>query len=233
MQAHIGMDGLPEAGSPSRFPDRLRLPLAFDPDRLAEDLERLSATPWTRHFVRQNYDGDWSVIPLRSPAGARHPIQMIYSDPACRSFEDTALLDGCPYFREVLGAFACPLRAVRLMRLASGSVIKTHTDHELSFEEGMVRMHVPVATNDGVEFLLNGTPVVMEAGSCWYLRLSDPHSVSNGGSTGRVHLVVDAFVNDWVEAVFEAAVARERGEAGPGPERGLAPGSGIARPESA
>jgi hypothetical protein len=233
MHAGIGMDGHPEAGSRARFPDRLRLPLAFDPDRLAEDLERLSATPWTQHYVKQNYDGDWSAIPLRAPAGARHPIQMIFPDSTCRSFEDTAFLDGCSYFREVLAAFECPLRTVRLMRLAPGSVIKTHTDHELSFEEGMVRVHVPVATNDRVEFILNGARVVMEAGSCWYLRLSDPHSVSNGGSTGRVHLVIDAFVNDWVEAVFEAAVARERGGAGPGPEQGLAPGPGIARPESA
>jgi len=55
--------------APPRFPDRLRLPLAFDPGLLARDLERLSAGDWTSHYVKQNYDGDWSVIPLRSPAG--------------------------------------------------------------------------------------------------------------------------------------------------------------------
>jgi hypothetical protein len=193
-----------------RFPDRLKLPLQFDPGLLVRDLETLSATGWIRHFVRQNYEGEWSVIPLRSPAGARHPVRMIYADPTCRSFEDTEVLNGCAYFREVLKSFDCPLRAVRLMRLASGSVINRHTDHELSFEEGMVRMHVPVVTNDKVEFHLNDTRVVMEAGSCWYLRLSDPHSVSNGGGTSRVHMVIDAFANGWVEAMFESAAAAER-----------------------
>ena len=45
-----------------QLPDRLRLPFTFDPDRLAGDLRGLSAVGWTEHFVRQNYDGDWSVI---------------------------------------------------------------------------------------------------------------------------------------------------------------------------
>ena len=46
---------------------------------------------------------------------------------------------------------------------------------------------------------------MLEAGSCWYLRLSDPHSVANRGTEDRVHLVVDAEVNDWVGEVFARA----------------------------
>jgi hypothetical protein len=53
------------------FPDRLRLPLSFDPDRLAGDLDALSSVDWIAHFVKQNDDGDWSVIPLRGVAGGR------------------------------------------------------------------------------------------------------------------------------------------------------------------
>lgn len=60
-----------------RFPDRLRLPLDFEPAPLAADLARLSASGWTAHFVTQNYDGDWSAIALRAPAGARHPVQAL------------------------------------------------------------------------------------------------------------------------------------------------------------
>lgn len=190
----------PEAHA--RFPDRLRLPFTFDPDLLARDLRNLSAD-WIRHFVKANYEGDWSVIPLRAPAGETHPIRMIYPNPTATSFVDTELLSASPYFREVLSAFACPLRTVRLMRLTPGSIIKEHTDHELSFEEGIVRIHIPVVTNEGVEFYLNGVRTVMEAGSAWYLRLSDPHRVENNGAADRVHLVVDGFVNDWVRALFE------------------------------
>jgi hypothetical protein len=189
-----------------RFPDRLLLPLAFDPARLAADLAVLKAD-WTAHFVTQNYDGDWSAVALRAPAGETHPVRMIYSDPTCTDFVDAPALNAAPYLQAVLGAFACPLRAVRLMRLTPGSVIKEHRDHDLRFEGGTVRLHIPVVTNDGVDFRLNGVPCPMAAGSCWYLRLSDPHSVANRGPADRVHMVIDAAVDRWLEALFERAAA--------------------------
>jgi hypothetical protein len=191
-----------------RFPDRLRLPLTFDARLLARDLDRLSSVQWIRHYVKANYDGDWSVLPLRSPAGETHPIRMISADPTSRSFVETPLLQSCDYFRRVLDSFECALRVARLMRLTPGSRIKEHTDQVLSFEDGIVRVHVPVTTNDAVEFRLNRRRVILEAGSAWYLRLSDPHSVANHGSTDRVHLVIDANVNDWVEALFESAMGQ-------------------------
>lgn len=187
-----------------QLPDRLRLPFTFAADLLARDLDGLSAVGWTQHFVRQNYDGDWSVIPLRGQAGAKHPVTMIYSDPTCTDFEDTPMLAACPYFRQVLDTFQAPLGAVRLMRLTPGSVIKEHNDMDLSFEEGTVRIHVPVVTNSGVEFYLNRSRVVLDAGSAWYLRLSDPHSVANRGSSDRVHMVIDAEVNRWVADILKA-----------------------------
>jgi quercetin dioxygenase-like cupin family protein len=190
-----------------QLPDRLRLPMRFDPALLARDLQGLNTVPWIKHFVAQNYEGDWSVIPLRGKAGATHPVMMIYSDPSCHDFADTPMLEACPYYRQVLAAFAAPLQAVRLMRLSPGSVIKEHADHDLGFEGGTVRFHIPVMTNPYVEFYLNRQRVVLEAGSCWYLRLADPHSVVNGGDTDRVHMVIDATVNDWIADVLQKAAA--------------------------
>lgn len=185
--------------------DRLKLPLRFDPRAMQSDLERLETDAWIDHFVKQNYTGGWSVIPFRASATARHPITMIYSDPSCKEFVDTPLLARCAYFQQVLATFRCELEAVRLMKLTPGSVIKEHRDHDLSFEEGRVRIHVPVTTNPQVEFILNGSRVVLEEGDCWYLRLSEPHRVSNLGSTARVHLVIDARVNDWLRELFQTA----------------------------
>ncbi|MFA6265306.1 MAG: aspartyl/asparaginyl beta-hydroxylase domain-containing protein [Pseudolabrys sp.] len=198
---------------PDLFPDRLRLPLDFDPASIAADVDAMSGSGWIAHFVKQNYEGDWSVIPLRGPAGARHPVQMIYSDPAATAFADTPMLAAAPYFRAALEAFACPLQAVRLMRLSPGSVIKEHRDHDLRFEDGTVRIHVPVITNAGVDFRLNGVRCPMAAGSAWYLRLSDPHSVANRGETDRIHLVIDATVNGWIRGLFERAAGAGNGRA--------------------
>jgi len=197
-------------GAARAFPDRLRLPMRFDPDPLANDLRAFEASDWWAHFVRSNYDGEWTVIPLRGPAGEVHPIRMMYSDPAASVFEDTPMLAQVPAIRGVLAAFHCPLQAVRLMRLAPGSRIKEHQDHDLDAAGGIARLHLPIVTSPEVDFRLNGTTVVMEPGSVWYLRLSDPHSVDNRGSLDRVHLVMDVLTNPWLDALLHRAMEPQR-----------------------
>lgn len=194
-----------------RLPDRLRLAHRFDPALLRADLARVEAGSWIDHFVRSNYEGRWTVLPLRSPAGTEHahPVLQITSHPDATGFVDTPLLEGCPYFRTVLATLGFPMAAVRLMRLDPGSVIKTHVDADLSFDQGWARLHVPVTTNPGVEFLVNGTAVTMKEGECWYLRLSDPHSVRNDGDTPRVHIVIDAPVSAGLTAALERALATD------------------------
>jgi len=191
------------------WPDRLRLPFRFEAERLRRDLDALAGAEWTAHFVSQNYEGDWSAIPLRGVAGARHPIQMIFSDPSATAFEDTPFLVHCPALRQVIEAFQCEVQSTRLMRLAAGSIIKEHSDHDLSAEDGMARIHVPVVTNPEVTFEVNRRPVVMAPGEAWYLRLSDPHRAANAGSTDRVHLVLDMVVNNWLRGVLDEAAAMQ------------------------
>jgi len=186
------------------YPDRIRLPLNFDPARLRADLDGLIDTPWTEHFVRQNYEGDWSVLPLRCSRGATHPILQIYTDPSVTEFDETPLLARSPYFQAVLATFQCPLQAVRLMRLTPGSIIKQHRDDDLEAERGSARLHIPIVTNPHVDFRLNGDRVILDPGSVWYLRLSDPHSVANRGSADRVHLVVDCIVDAWLTDLLGA-----------------------------
>jgi hypothetical protein len=188
------------------IPDHLRLAWTFDVRRLAEDLGEIRPSDWIPHFVRENYRGDWSVVPLRGPAGASHPVLMIYPDPTTNVFADTPFLARCPYFREVIGTFRCPVQAARLMKLKPGSVILPHRDHDLGFDNGVVRIHVPIVTDAGVDFRLNGRRLPLLPGECWYLRLSDPHSVRNEGPDDRVHLVVDVEIDAWMRDVFDQAM---------------------------
>ncbi|MBN8810542.1 MULTISPECIES: aspartyl/asparaginyl beta-hydroxylase domain-containing protein [unclassified Sphingomonas] len=182
----------------SAWPDRVRLPLAFDPAPLAADIAALERGDWTAHFVQRNYEGEWSALPLRAPAGAAHPVQQIYSAPGVTAFVDTPWRARMPALSAAIDAFACPVRSVRLMRLAAGSVIKEHADFDLDAAQGFARIHVPVLTSDDVDFRLNGTRVTMAPGEAWYLRLADPHSVANRGRSARVHLVLDLVVDDWL-----------------------------------
>jgi hypothetical protein len=178
----------------------LRLPLTFDPARLQNDFAGLTEQDWVPHFNRAYYEGDWSAVPLRSIGGRSDHI---YSDPVRRDFESTSILHRCPYLQEVLTAFPCPLLAVRLLRLKSGSRIREHTDLNLGYEDGEIRIHVPIHTNADVEFYLAGARVILCEGECWYINTSLPHRVVNGGAADRIHLVIDCVVDDWVRAMFE------------------------------
>ena len=105
----------------------------------------------------------------------------------------------------MIASFDAEIRGVRLLRLTPGSMLKEHTDHENTEDDGVLRVHIPVVTNPDVVFLLNGTRVVMDAGSAWYLRLRDPHSVANNGTTDRVHMLVDAMMTPRLEAALKEA----------------------------
>ncbi|HEX8154840.1 MAG TPA: aspartyl/asparaginyl beta-hydroxylase domain-containing protein [Thermoanaerobaculia bacterium] len=186
---------------PRRMITALRLPMTFDADRLQADLAAIEGSGWRRHFNRGYFDGEWSGIPLRLETGHRHPLA--YLPPPDRgAFVDAPLLAECSYIPEVLGAFDCPLRLVRLLRLTPGSIIREHRDDDLSFEEGLARFHIPIATNDEVEFILGGEKLVLRPGECWYMNFDLPHSLANRGATDRVHLVVDVEVNAWVRDLF-------------------------------
>ncbi len=180
------------ARAPAPLPDRVPLNVPVDVNGLRQDLAHLEASDWVAHFVTRNYEGEWSVMPLRGPRGETHPIRMAYSDPSCTAFEDTPFLGPCAAIRALLDELPFELHAVRLMALAPGSRIREHRDFDLDVELGALRLHVPIRTHADVHFTLNGSRVVMQEGECWYLRLSDPHAVINASPVRRVHLVIDA-----------------------------------------
>ena len=185
--------------------DRCRLPLRFPVKELLEELRRLPAEAWVDHFVPDNYQGSWRILPLRGPAGETHPIRMATSHPGHRDFADTPFLMDSPAFRKALERFKCGLRSVRIMALGPESCIREHRDPDLDGAGGTIRIHVPLQTRETVRFLLNGEPVPFEAGSCWFLRLSDPHSAVNPGPGERIHLVIDAELNPWLRAMLSVS----------------------------
>ena len=91
-----------------------------------------------------------------------------------------------------------------------GSIIKEHKDFKLGFEDGEIRLHIPILTNPSVEFILDGARVLMNEGECWYLNLNLPHRVANRGTSDRIHLVVDCVLNDWLrELLLRESTAAE------------------------
>lgn len=178
----------------------LKLPFTFDPERLRADAEQFTADEWTPHFNIHNYEGEWSVVPLRAVKGA---VTAIYPDPnAPDGYVETEQMSRCNYVPEILRTFECELQTARFLKLAAGSAIKRHRDYELGLEDGFVRIHIPALTNDNVEFVLGDEYLKMDAGEVWYLNVNNYHSVRNAGATDRIHLVIDCVVNDWLRQFF-------------------------------
>ena len=101
--------------------------------------------------------------------------------------------------------FKCELQAVRLLKLNAGSSIKEHRDADLNYEKGEVRFHIPVITHSEVEFILDNERLYLKEGECWYMNFNLPHHINNKSSIDRIHLVIDAAVNDWVIDLFNDA----------------------------
>ncbi len=182
-----------------------KLPFSFDPEPLRHDLDLITPLAWVPHFNTGYYEGDWSGIALRSVGGAE---SQLYPDPSAK-FADTPVLAECPNIQNVLASFDCALESVRLLKLGPGSIIREHTDLNLSFEDGTLRVHIPLATNEKVDFYVNNEKLVMNPGEAWYINFNLPHRVVNGGETDRIHLVLDCVVNEWLSAVIPPEARRQ------------------------
>jgi aspartyl/asparaginyl beta-hydroxylase (cupin superfamily) len=178
----------------------LQLPFYFDVKKMQEELLQIDHNAWQLHYQKLHYEGDWSAIPLRSVNGDASNI--FISPEANPQYKDTVFLDKCTYFKEVLSTFKCTLLAVRFLKLNAGAVIKEHKDADLCYEKGEIRIHIPVVTNDQVEFYLDKEKMLIQEGDCWYMNFNLPHSLNNKSKVNRVHLVIDAVVNDWVHELF-------------------------------
>jgi hypothetical protein len=178
----------------------LQLAFHFDVKKMQEELQQMDNKAWQLHYQKLHYEGDWSAIPLRSVNGE---AENIFVSPQINpEYKDTVFLDNSVYFQEVLSSFHCPLLAVRLLKLNAGAIIKEHKDAELCYEMGEIRIHIPVVTHEEVEFYLDKERVNVKEGECWYMNFNLPHSVNNKSKMARVHLVIDAVVNDWVKELF-------------------------------
>jgi mannose-6-phosphate isomerase-like protein (cupin superfamily) len=179
-----------------------RLPLAFDVAPLLADVAALAGDRWVVHFNESYHDGGWQGVALRAVGGDAGRLHSGAHEAA--SVADTGLMRACPGIAAALGRLRCPLRAVRLLRLAAGSTIREHRDEDLRFEDGEARLHIPLVTSPAVEFYVDGERLLMEPGECWYIDFSRPHRVQNRGDRERIHLVVDCGVNEWLAAQISA-----------------------------
>lgn len=184
-------------------PVAVRLRKTFDVERLRRDLEACERYTWVPETDGgMSEHQDWDVLPLVSRGGRLDDGSA--GTNSLLPFRATELLERVPYFREVLESFKAPLRSVRISAIRPGGIIREHSDTDVfDIRNGdLIRLHIPIVTNDDVEFLIGGERCVWKPGELWYGDFSRLHSVKNHGTTTRVHLLVGAEVNDEILSLF-------------------------------
>ncbi|WP_205513537.1 aspartyl/asparaginyl beta-hydroxylase domain-containing protein [Longitalea arenae] len=181
----------------------MKIPVAVK--SIQKEVEKLQSGYWIPHLNKKEYEGRWDVLSFRSPGGGLNTFAESLNNEA---FADTPLLEQCPSVRSLLSSLQCEKLSARLLNLQAGAVIKEHTDKELYYEKGEVRLHFPIFTNPLVEFYLDNERLQMQEGECWYINANLPHRLANKGNTNRIHLVVDCKVNEWLSGVFNDAIAK-------------------------
>ena len=75
-------------------------------------------------------------------------------------------------------------------KLAPEGKIDPHVDQGESFATSH-RIHVPLQTNPGVQFKINGRSFHLEEGIAYEVSNLDPHAVANRGLRDRLHFIFD------------------------------------------
>ena len=193
------------------IPAAIRLRHPVDARSLHEDLHRAAQQMWRPEEpfrfegffgseTKVYHNGDWKGLSLRSQGGSLERTDP--GGPGLEEFKDTALMSHTPYIAAMLREWNVPIRSVRLLRLPAGASIMEHRDTYHGFEYGQLRLHIPVTTNPDVVIYIRGERWHWEAGEVWYGDFGSLHQVHNGGSSDRVHLVVDVLITPRVLGLF-------------------------------
>jgi hypothetical protein len=153
----------------------------IDKSTIDETLNELKNYNWSPVWADKRYAGEhWMTCPL---------IEDFHKTPNFKIFQLSSIIEE---------KMKCKIKNLMFYAMLPGGDIPPHRDMVGNVGLGGLRLHVPIITNEKVNFIVDGQKVIMSQGELWALDTSYTHSVSNFGNNNRIHLVMDVIVNDWV-----------------------------------
>jgi len=117
------------------------------------------------------------------------PEMKVTKESAWDTLKETAV----PLMHRIISDFYPPggtiIRAMAA-KLNAGGIISPHRDTHQSFTHSH-RIHVPVTTNPGVRFMINGRPHKFQVGNAYEINNQKNHSVMNSGKEDRISFIFD------------------------------------------
>jgi hypothetical protein len=146
-----------------------------------QTIEEIKNYNWQPVWADKRYAGDhWMTCPL---------IEEFNKTPNYDNFVLSSIIEN---------EMKCKVKNLMFYAMLPGGDIPPHRDMIGNVGFGGLRLHVPIITNNKVNFIVDGKKVIMGVAELWALDTSYTHSVSNFGSENRIHLVMDVIVNEWV-----------------------------------
>lgn len=173
----------------------IRFNFQFDVRKMAQELQAISAAFET-------------IYSKSTQDGMLQGIHLITSNPEAdkrangHTYLATPELKQSPYLQSVLDTFKCDKFNYRVHNLTSQGIITLHRDHGRSIKDRVIRIHIPVTTNEEIYFYVNGERIQMQNGECWLADISKPHEVENRSPMDRMQLMIDCDLNDWWEKIL-------------------------------
>jgi hypothetical protein len=184
----------------------VRLEQTFPVDELKAEFDKVIENYRPAEQFGQYHRGGWSGVALHAIDGNPLDDQDNF-DAVCSK---TAALKHAPLMEEIIDSFPCEKRRVRLLRLAPGRKIFWHSEPWHSIDSKMVRLHIPITSNDQVGFQISHQDLNWQPGELWYGDFSFPHRLQNSGDTERIHLVIDLETNDAIRKLFPKSLHQQR-----------------------
>jgi hypothetical protein len=117
------------------------------------------------------------------------PEIKVTKEPAWDALKETAV----PLMRHIIDSFypagGTVIRAMAA-KLKAGGIISPHRDTHQSFIHSH-RIHIPITTNAGVRFMINGRPHRFKPGNAYEINNQQNHSVMNSGKEDRITFIFD------------------------------------------
>ena len=163
-----------------------------DSEALAQAVLSADESVWSEYVERQKsyevHEQTRSIVLLFAEV-TNWPKVDISKEPGWKHFADTAV----PLMHQIIGSWYPPggtiIRAMFAKLLAGGRIIP-HRDSHPSFGAGH-RIHVPIATNARVRFMIDGRPAMLQVGHAYEINNQKVHSVMNKGDADRIHFIFD------------------------------------------
>ncbi len=173
----------------------LKLNFQFDGDRMKKELESISDS---FQLIKNAYTGN-SLIGMHLIVPTK---DMILNEKG-ETFEMTEELKKCPYLQEVLNTFQCNKLTFRTQNLKAGGRIGLHSDSNKGLNDNIVRLNIPVSTNDDVYTYYNNERIRMKNGECWLPNVVKAHEMKNDSDETRWLIMIDCELNDWWKSVLK------------------------------